>query len=642
MRRFGRRGFLRLFLSSCLAALFTGKRLAYAGGVTTRLRLLATTDIHAYLAAYDYFRDAPSDRVGLARVASLVRAARAEVANTLLFDNGDLLEGSPLDAYIATRKTLKPGDVHPAYKAMNVMGYDAATVGNHDFNYGMAFLDRALAGAAFPYVCANVYRAGTDAPYFRPYMILDRQVVDEAGERQPIRIGVLGLVTPQIVVWARRQLDGRIATADMVEAARRYVPEMRAAGADIVVVLAHTGLTPPPVEPGGENVGYALTQIPGIDALVVGHMHRVFPDIAYGELPNFDAVRGTLNGIPVSMAGFYGSHLGVIDLDLSHGPAGWRVDSSRSEARPLHRSLAPPDHAVMQAIEDDHSATLDYIRQPVGTLPEPLDSYFALAAPSPLLATVAEAQLWAARQAIADQRDLFGDRADLPLLAATAPGKSGPDLFTVLDSGPVNMGHIADLYPYPNVLEIVEIDGAALREWLEMSATLFRHIQSAHTRPQNLTDSSFRGYDFDVMHGVTYTIDVTQPCRYRRGGGLADRATRRIVDLAWQGAPVNDSDRFLVATNNYRASGGGSFPGLDGRQSIYRSQDSMQTTLVAWLGGGNNLPAPAGPWHFATMPPDATVYFDTSADAAGGKLPPGMAYLGPSKDGLARFQIGAA
>ena len=586
---------------------------------------------------------APSDRVGLARVASLVHAARAENSNTLLFDNGDLLEGSPLGTYVATRKQLKPGDPHPAYKAMNVMGYDAATVGNHDFNYGLPFLDRALASAAFPYVCANVYRAGTDEPYYRPYVILDRDVVDNTGAKRRLRIGVLGVVTPQIVTWARSHLDGQVTTGDMVQAARRAIPAMRAQGADLIVMLAHTGLTPPPVETGAENAGYALSELDGVDALIVGHMHHVFPDMIYADLPNLDMDRGTLNGVPTSMAGFYGSHLGVIDLELAPAGPGWKVTASRSEAWPLHRAPVAPDRAVMQAIEADHRATLDYIREPVGVLPEALDSYFALAAPSPLLATIAEAQFWAARAAIAEERDLFSDLADLPLLAAVAPGKagglSGPDAFTAIQPGPVGIGHVADLYPYPNVLEMLVLDGAALAEWLEMSASLFRQIHPGRTRGQALVDHQFRVFNFDVMHGVTYSIDVTQRARYHHGGGLADREAHRIGDLAWQGRPVRESDRFLIATNNFRAGGGGSFPGLDGRQSIYRSQDSMQTTIVNWLSGGNNTLAPPGPWRFAPLPADAKILFETSPDAMQGKLPSGFTFLDQDRNGFARYQV---
>ena len=506
-----------------------------------RLRILATTDIHCYLSDYDYYRDEPTDRHGLVRVASLIRAARAESTNTLLFDNGDLLEGNPLSDYIAKEKGLEARAVHPAYKAMNLLRYDAATLGNHDFNYGFQFLERALAGAAFPYVLANVFHQGSGEPYFKPYVILDRTFRDEGGGMVPLRIGVLGLTTPQIEVWARRQLEGIATTVDISATARRLVPEMRQAGAQVVIVLAHTGLGHPPSIEGEENAGYSLAQIDGIDVIVTGHVHRTFPDPYFANLPDYDALRGMVNGRPVSMAGYYGSHLGVMDLTLAFRDGIWRVADAAGTNRPVHGAGLPADRDTVAAIRDDHYATLDYVRRPVGKLAQPLNSYFALVAPNPLLALVADVQLWAAARAMVEEPEAFGNDRDTPLLAAVAPfkagaGRRGADAYTAIDAGPISLGNVADLYPYPNVLEIVRVNGAGLREWLEMSATLFHQVEDGHDRPQQLIDKPLLDLQLrcDVRRRVPDRRGAAGALSQGRGTGGCRRAPHHRPDVRRQ------------------------------------------------------------------------------------------------------------
>ncbi len=616
------------------------------------MRILATTDLHGYLAAYDYYRDGPSDRLGLAKLATLIRQARAETPNTMLFDNGDLIAGNPLCDYVMREKGLKPGDTHPVYKAMNLLGYDAATMGNHDFNNGLPFLERAISGASFPYVCANVLHANTDTPYFRPFVILDRNVTTGGGASRSLRIGVMGVTPPQVSIWARHQTEGRIATSDIVDTVTRYVAEMKKAGAELIVVLAHTGMGNPPHRDGEEDAAYAVSQIDGVDVTIAGHDHRVFPDAHYANLPGYDPSSGTLNGKPAVMAGFYGSHLGIVDLKLAEGTDGkLAIVQSRGSTRPLHEAGVAPDDDVMQAIEADHRATLAYIRRPVGRLAIPLTSYFDLVAPSALLKLIATVQIWAAEQARQDEPELFAEKADLPMLAAVAPFKAGkrragPGTYTDIPAGDLAMGHVADLYAYPNLLYLLEMDGAGVREWLEMSAAIFQQIHPDRTRAQNLIRHDFPVFDFDVMHGVTYGIDVTQPARYRKGGDLADTDAHRIVDLRFQGKPVVDSDRFLVATNNYRAGGGGSFPGLDGREAVFKSPDTMQDTIVAWFRAQSGPIDPStmpDPWRFANLPDSASVIFETSPDAAA-CIPQGrgIAYIGETEDGFGKFSVAAS
>ena len=271
---------------------------------TVRLRLLGTTDLHVNVLPYNYYADKEDVTVGLARTATLIAKARAESKNSLLLDNGDTIQGNPLGDFVARERGLKKGDVHPVYKAMNLLKYDATTVGNHEFNYGLDFLAAAHSGLTFPVVAANVETAGSGKPYFKPYEILTRQVTDEQGQVHSLKIGVIGFVTPQITTWDKAALAGKVTTADIVDAARRYVPELRAQGADIVVALCHSGLSAEPRQGLEENAAWYLTEVPGIDAIVTGHQHQGLsgPRIS-SDCPAADSAKGTIHGIPVVMPG---------------------------------------------------------------------------------------------------------------------------------------------------------------------------------------------------------------------------------------------------------------------------------------------------------------------------------------------------
>ena len=606
---------------------------------------MATTDLHCWLAPYDYYRDEGSTRYGLSRLAALIVQARREQPNTLLFDNGDLLQGNPLADMVARGHGLRPGELHPAFKALNVLKYDGATLGNHDFDYGLPFLERALSGAEFPYVCANVLHAQTGEPYFRAGTILERRLKDGSGQDHAVRIGLFGVAPPQIASWNKHQLDGRLVIADIVDTARKMAVSLRNSGADLVVALCHSGFGHGPHIEGEENAAAAVAGTSGIDVVIAGHSHRVFPDISFAELPGLDLAKGTLNGKPAVMPGFYGSHLGVIDLTLARVDGKIIVADGRAEARPLHGAPVPPDPVVVQAIAADHHATIEYCRQPVGVLKQPLDSYFATVAPSPLLALIADVQRHAVQTAIADEPELFDDHRNTALLVAIAPfksgGRAGPDNYVTIDAGPVAIGNVADLYPFPDVIEVVAVSGADLREWLEMSASLFRQIQLARDHPQILIERDRHSYDFDVIHGISYTIDVTRPPRYRPGGTMIDPAAFRIADLKTAGKPVHDDDRFLVATNNYRASGGGGFPGMDGSHTVYRSPDQMQELIVNYFRERQTVDVPMeAPWRFAPFPSGTTVTFESAPEAAH-SIPPGsgISFIEAAPDGFGRFRL---
>ena len=577
-----------------------------------KLRVLHTSDLHMHLLGWDYFQDRAVETHGLDRTATLIKAARSEARNTLLFDNGDLLQGSPLGDFIARVKPLAPGEVHPAVKALNTLRFDAAAVGNHEFNFGLPFLRQAIAGAQFPFLSANIVVDETGPaeqarPAFTPYVLLERRFVDEAGQPHTLKVGVIGLVPPQVMLWDRQHLQGRVRALDMVSTARRLVPRMKAEGADVVVVLAHSGFARGELGPMAENVVGALAEVPGVNAILFGHSHGEFPGAAFAQHAKVDLAKGTINGVPAAMPGAWGSHLGVIDLVLNRQGAQWQVADARAEIRPIHdratrKALVAPDPEIIALVKPSHEGAVAHMRAEVARTTAPIHSYFAQVMDDPSVQLVSQAQLAYARRALAGT-----PLEKLPLLSASAPfktgGRGGPGNYTDIATGPLALRNVADLYIFPNTVKVVKLRGAQVREWLEFSAGAFNQINPAGPAEQNLLNPAFPSFNFDTLDGLSYRIDVTQPARYERSGKLAAPNARRIVDLQYQGRPVADDAEFLVVTNNYRASGGGSFPGLDGSNIVLDAPDENREALVQYLQTARTVnPTADGNWRILPVP----------------------------------------
>ena len=647
-----RRLILTAAASGGLALAHPFKAQAQAG--QAHLRILATTDLHCHVHPYDYYADRANDTMGLARTASILAELRAEAGNSITVDNGDYLQGNPMGDYIAYKRGMKPGDIHPVIAGMNAVGYDAGTLGNHEFNYGIEFMDLVNAGAGFPVVCANVGTALGATPlqdtlHVPPFVILDRMVKDGAGAEHALKIGIIGFAPPQILLWDRAHLEGKMVARDILEAARAWVPEMRRQGADVVVALSHSGLEMVPETPMMENAAYHLAGIDGIDAIVLGHQHKAWPGKDFtGD--GLDAATGAVRGKPAVMPGFWGSHLGVIDLMLAHDGTRWTVAKGESALRPISqrmedRSIKPlaadfaPAIAATAAV---HAETLDYVRAEVGRTDTALHSYFALVADDPSVQIVSLAQAWYVAQL------LKGTEHDgLPILSAAAPfkagGRGGPEYYTDVAPGPVAIKNVADLYLYPNTLQVVRITGAQLADWLERSAGAFNRVEPGKA-DQPLLNPDFPSYNYDVIDGVTYRIDLTQPSRYLPNGDVNDAAATRITGLMHQGKPVDPAAEFIVATNNYRAGGGGKFPGADGSTVILRAPDTNRDVIVRYIvEKGTIAPAADANWSFAPVA-GASVLFQTG--------PKGEAYLpeirarglaielvGPGADGFATYRI---
>lgn len=591
---------------------------------TIKLRIIETTDIHTNVMDYDYYKDQPSQQIGLSRAATIVKQAKSEAENSVLVDNGDLIQGSPMGDYMAA-KGINAGDVHPVYKAMNQLDYDVGNIGNHEFNYGLDFLQKTLAGANFPYINANVFDKKTGEHYFKPYQIKTHTFKDTSGEAHQIKVGYIGFVPPQIMVWDKKNLEGKVFAKDIKETAEKLIPQMKKEGADVIVAIPHSGISTDPYKLGAENSVYYLTEVEGIDAIAFGHSHAVFPGKDFANLPGVDTEKGTINGVTSVMPGRWGSHVGVMDLMLKEEDGRWQVVEGQAEARPIFdkvnkKSLAKADEGIVKALEEDHKGTREFVNQPIGKANDVMYSFLALVQDDPTIQIVNLAQKDYVERFIQGDPDL----ADIPVLSAAAPFKVGgrkndPNNFTEVESGQLTFRNAADLYLYPNTLVAMKVKGEEVREWLECSAGQFNHIDINNPEPQSLIDwDNFRTYNFDVIDGVNYQIDITQPPKYDASCKVINPDSQRIVNLTFNGKPVDPKQDFIIATNNYRAYSN-TFPGTGPDFIAFDAPDENRSVVAAYISRvseekGEVTPSADNNWSFAPIKSDKKldIRFETS------------------------------
>ncbi|MEH6994527.1 bifunctional 2',3'-cyclic-nucleotide 2'-phosphodiesterase/3'-nucleotidase [Neobacillus drentensis] len=610
-----------------------------------KLRIMETTDVHANLLNYDYYKDALYEKVGLAKTATLVKEARNEIKNNVLVDNGDLIQGTPLGTYEAKIDPLKNGEVHPVFKAMNQMDYDIATLGNHEFNYGLDFLDEAYDDANFPYINANVYvddhdtNPNNDKNKFNPYKILKKTIVDEQGKKHEIKIGFIGFAPPQINEWDKANLEGKVITKNIVESAKKFIPEMKKDGADLIVAMTHSGFS---ANKGNtEDVIYSLSEVPGIDAITFSHTHKVFPaksesmldGLFLGSdkkpLPGIDNAKGTINGVPAVQAGYGGGSLGLIDLTLKKEKGKWTVLNSQSSTREIWvdvkdpvtgktktESTVAPDQEIVNAIKQNHDATVNYVNTPIGSTTDDIHSYFSLVQDDPSIQAVTNAQKWFVEKYVAEKKPEY---KNLPILSVGAPfkaGRNGVAEYTEIKKGDLTIRSAGDLYLYDNTLKAVKVKGSVVKEWIEMSAGKFNQIDPNKSEEQALLNPSFPVYNFDVIDGVNYQIDVTKPARYDGNGNLVNSASSRVLNLTYNGQALDLNQEFIVVTNNYRAGGGGNFPGVKGSELVVDSADENRQILMDYISEMKTItPTADNNWSIAPINGNVNVTFTTSPKA---------------------------
>ncbi|MGL5438874.1 MAG: bifunctional 2',3'-cyclic-nucleotide 2'-phosphodiesterase/3'-nucleotidase [Filifactoraceae bacterium] len=617
-----------------------------------KVKIMLTTDVHTAFTDYNYYTDSVNEQAGFVKIATLIKNHQKEMeGNTLLFDNGDLIQGSPYGDYIARVKGLKKDEIYPMMEAMNKLGYDAATLGNHEFNYGLEYLENVISKAKFPYLSANIYKVDENTKkmdesksYIKPYVILDKKFKDETGKEVVVKVGVIGVVAPQITVWDSANLTGKVDTVDIVKTAEKYVPEMKKDGADIIVALAHTGMGSVEPQEMAENAGYQLTKIEGIDVVVSGHSHVAFPAKSYEGMKGIDIEKGLVNGKAYNIAGSLADALGIVDITLENEEGKWKVSDAKSYNEPVYdkkekKALAQNDEEMVKIFEKDHLGTLEYVRSSIGETKSPIYSFLALAQDDSSIQLVNSAQKWYVAEKMKGT-----DKEKLPVLSAAAPfkagGRMGPDYYTNIPKGTLAIKNMADLYVYPNTLHVLELTGAEVKEWLEMSAGQFNQIDPTKKEEQMLVNDKFPTYNFDVIDGVTYEIDITKPAKYDDKGKLINEKAERISNLQFNGKAIVNDAKFLVATNNYRAGGGGNFPGISLKKSVFAAPDENRQIIVDYIKSMKTVdPKADGNWKFKKIDNKDVKVILLSSPKAKEFIGNHYKYAGEGKDGYVKYEL---
>lgn len=605
---------------------------------------MCTSDLHAAIWPFDYAEDTEDPSRSLSCLAPVIEKARTGHPASCLFDLGDMLQGTALADRVSEVEDVS---AHPVITAMNMLGYDAATLGNHDFDYGLGLLDMALATARFPMIQTNLDRrtASGNAPVTGcPYLVLDRHVTDTDGQLHPVKLGLLGIAPPQTTLWNASALNGAVMAQDAVRAVADALPRLRAEGADLVIILCHSGLGDGQDTPMAENVARRIAQLDGVDVLLTGHSHGHLPGPDFEDVPGVDATRAAIHGKPALMPGSNGRWLGVLDLELARDGTRWRVADHRAELREVSAQDHSPDRGILTATRDWHLHTREVLSAPVAQIRTHLDTHFAMAGHAPALRLLADAQIWAARQLV-DGTGL----ADLPILSAIAPfrlgGRAGPGGFVDLPPGPLLARHLLNLAPFPNRLCVFKISGAEIRRWLERSASAFQQVAEG-AQDQPLLVSGAPGYNLDTVYGLTYRIDLARPASFNplTGARVTHQGPGRIRDLTRFGEPVRDTDCFAMVTNAYRACGGGHYRQDRDLDGMLCSDATLRQCLTLYLQKQAEIavtPEPA--WSFAPM--NSSVLLETGplADVArAGDLRPHLTNLGKARTGFRHVRLDLA
>lgn len=566
---------------------------------TLTLRVLATSDLHSHVLPYDYYADKSVAGYGLARVATLIHEARSEAENVLLVDNGDTYQGNPFGDVVAECWSLEKPVGHPMSQALSALTYDAATVGNHEFELGPDYVTALAEESGFPFVLSNVRRS--DGSDFLPRrLLLERELRADDGSLAALTVGLLGFVPPQTQRWSQSALGDALIFDDIVTTAREMLPDLYRAGADIVIALCHSGLGRVPTFEGGENSAAMLATLPGITAVIAGHTHEREP-----ATPKQSTLKGALP--PVVLPGAWGSDLGVIDLSLSFSGADWQVEGWTAALRPVSNRRGPnvldvarEDPAVAALAHVHHKRTIQTFNTAIGVSEGAIDSFLSQIGDDPVVELIGQAQIDFARGQL-----LAAGLPDKPLLAAVAPfrtgGRSGPDHFTDIPKGTLTRRNAADLYVFPNEVVVIEIDGAGLRTWLERAAAVFACLSPGGEETELvLSDSPF--YQFDCLIGLSYGIDLSRPAMFDGQGHLTDAGPGRIANLRFEGQDVDDTDRFIVATNNYRLASGPGYPSRDKVNVLWDGQVPCRDVLIQYVRKTGSIdPRPQQSWRFSPL-----------------------------------------
>ncbi|MGW5865446.1 bifunctional metallophosphatase/5'-nucleotidase [Streptomyces sp. NPDC055239] len=527
--------------------------------------VMGTTDLHGNVFNWDYFTDKEFDDkdhndVGLAKISTLVNEIREERGrrNTLLIDAGDTIQGTQLSYYYAKIDpiTAKRGPVHPMAQAMNRIGYDAAALGNHEFNYGIPVLRKFEEQCEFPLLGANALDAKTQRPAFPPYFM--KRVRTPHG--RDVKVAVLGLTNPGIAIWDKVNVQGKMTFPGLEEQAAKWVPKLRSMGADVVIVSAHSGSSGTSSYgdqlPYIENAaGLVAEQVPGIDAILVGHAHTEIPEY-------FVENKKTGKKVVLSEPLKWGQRLTLFDFDLVWEKGRWTVE--KVGAKVLNSNTAKEDRKIIGLLADEHKKVVAYVNQVIGTSTQAMSTAEGPYKDVAIIDLISHVQAETVKGALAG-----GQYAALPVLSQASCFSRTAGI----PAGEVTIKDAAGLYPFENTLEARLITGAQLKEYLEYSARYY--VQTAAggpVDPEKLTNAdNTPDYNYDALYGVTYEIDIAKP------------VGSRIVKLSFDGKDIDPKAEFVLAVNNYRASGGGNFPHVAAAKQLWANSDEIRNTIIQWV-----------------------------------------------------------
>ncbi|MET9495310.1 5'-nucleotidase C-terminal domain-containing protein [Streptomyces sp. NPDC006552] len=527
--------------------------------------VMGTTDLHGHVFNWDYYKDAAyadaaGNAQGLSRISTLVKQVRAAKGrgNTLLIDAGDTIQGTPLTYYYARVEpiTAEGGPVHPMAQAMNAIGYDAAALGNHEFNYGIETLRKFESQLEFPLLGANAVDAKTEKPAFRPYVI--KKLRTPHG--RDVKVAVLGLTNPGIAIWDKAYVQGKLKFPGIEEQAALWVPKLRSMGADVVIVSAHTGASGtsswgdqlPYVENAAANMA---AKVPGIDAILVGHAHVEIEQ---------QVVTNEKTGKPVVLAEplCFAERLALFDFDLVWERGRWSVESVRSKL--LDSASVADDPKITKLLADEHALVVKYVNQVVGQATTTLTTVDARYKDAPIIDLINKVQADVVTEALKSTQ-----YASLPVLSQASPFSRTSEI----PAGDVTIRDLSGLYVYDNTLVAKLLTGAQVRAYLEFSAQYFvRTAAGAPVDVEKLTNAENRpDYNYDYVSGLTYDIDIAQP------------AGSRIRNLKFGGVELDDAAQFVFAVNNYRANGGGAFPHVASAPELWSESTEIRTRIAEWV-----------------------------------------------------------
>jgi 2',3'-cyclic-nucleotide 2'-phosphodiesterase/3'-nucleotidase len=547
------------------------------------LTVLGTSDLHGNVYNWDYFKNAEYDDgahndIGVAKAATLIKAMRAErgAATCVTLDAGDTIQGTPLAYYYAKIDPITGGPTHPMALAMNAVGYDAAALGNHEFNYGLDILRTFESQLDHPLLGANAVDWNTGRPVFTPWVLKRVRVPGS----KPVTVGILGLVTPGVAIWDKANVEGKVRFLGLVEQAKVMVPRMKAAGADVVIVSAHSGMDTSSsygdALPYPENAASLVARdVPGIDAILVGHAHSDIPE-------RFVVNTATGKQVLLSEPKYWGMRVTVMNLQLTKVRGQWGVTSSRAVL--LDANTVPEDTGIAGLVRAQHDKVLTYVNSVIGS------STRAMSAATSRYEDTAAMDFINLVQAQTVKAALAGTpQANLPVLSIAAPFNKA----AAIPAGPVTVRDVAGLYNLDNTLLGIVITGAQVRAYLEKSVTYFKQVPGPGTYAAAdvtnavtpLAPNGTPDYNYDILGGLdarlTYDVDI------------AAAPGSRIRELAYGGAPVVDGQQFVIAINNYRQSGGGNFPGVTTAPVVYNRQVEIRQLLIDWVGANGTIDPPS-------------------------------------------------